>query len=146
MPVSLKFPEGCVAAGIGQLELIPDENGIAEIPDGIDYEELLNHGFTPCSEADLVPVRLKKQAEEEAKLNAKVQQRIDEILKGAALYGNQPPPEIVALAKQIAAQAEGQAAPPEDAAPAQDGSAQADPVSGDTPPPADDPQVKKAKK
>jgi hypothetical protein len=76
MPVFLRPPENCAGAGIGALQLSRNEDGTVEIPDGVDYSELLNHGFTPVSEADLAPIRLKKIAEDEARIEAEVERRL----------------------------------------------------------------------
>ena len=96
MPVSLRPPEGCAGASIGPLELELDENGIVTVPDGIDYSELLNHGFTPCTDSDLVPLRLKAQQEEEARIEAEVERRVQERIKGNALFGKPQEKPVVA--------------------------------------------------
>ncbi len=82
MPVFLRPPQNCAGAGIGQLQFEPNEEGLIEIPDGVDYAELLNHGFTPVSEADLVPMRLKIAEAEEKRIQAEVQKRVASIMGG----------------------------------------------------------------
>ena len=67
---TLKFPENCSSASIGDFELVPDEKGCAVIPIGIDYSELLNHGFTPATESDLLPIKQKALAEKQKKEKA----------------------------------------------------------------------------
>lgn len=56
MPIYLMAPADCSSASIGSLQVIPDEKGLAEIPDGVDCSPLLDHGFTPCTEQDLAAI------------------------------------------------------------------------------------------
>jgi hypothetical protein len=133
MPVSLRPPEGCAGAGIGQLDLVPNEHGIVEIPDGIDFSELLNHGFTPCSEADLVPLRLAAAKAEEDKFNAAVEARVKEIMAGNALFGKRAPVTEAKPSPAVQEPAPAETATKE--APAQD--AAPDPAGGPTAPAAD---------
>jgi hypothetical protein len=61
MPNYLKAPLGCSGGGIGNAEFVVDEDGIAEIPDGVDHLSLLDHGFSDrFTESDLAKVRIKK--------------------------------------------------------------------------------------
>ena len=42
----LKAPAGCREATIGDVRLVADVNGVVEVPAGVDWTSLLDHGFT----------------------------------------------------------------------------------------------------
>ncbi len=61
MPSYLKAPLGTIGCGVGGVQITVDEDGIAEIPDGVDHLRLLDHGFSSeFTESDLAKVRIKR--------------------------------------------------------------------------------------
>jgi len=91
MPVRLKAPVGCSSASIGDMEFVPDAEGVIEVPDDVDYAELLNHGFTPASRTDLRPVKLSYMKDKDAGLIHDAKLKADAVAKGEIAYGRKSP-------------------------------------------------------
>ena len=95
MPVKLIDREKIIARlKHGDLEFVPDEEGIIEVPDGVDYSSFLDHGFEPCSEGDLVPLR-RSAHKEIAEANQSAKEKHDAaVRRGIQYYGQKEVPVI----------------------------------------------------
>jgi hypothetical protein len=73
------------------MEFVPDAEGVIEVPDDVDYAELLNHGFTPASRTDLRPVKLSYMKDKDAGLIHDAKLKADAVAKGEIAYGRKSP-------------------------------------------------------
>ena len=85
--IQLKAPEGCTSAGIGGETFLADTDGIVYIPSGLDYQNLLDHGFTPISESDLLPILLRLERDRLDKMDKDRESFKQGVRKGNSHFG-----------------------------------------------------------
>lgn len=87
----LKAPARCRSTTIGDLHLDVGDDGIVNVPDGVDFRPLLDHGFALVRLADVKPMQ-KADAESKMEvLRAKEQMAEAEKKAGDAFLGKSEP-------------------------------------------------------